>query len=129
MKWSASDIQKLADKGMVKDSDVPNKPIAAGITHIVEVLNRYSVKFEQEYRFNPKRRFRFDFYLNDLNVGIEYEGLMSEKSRHTTIEGYSKDAEKYNLASCNGIHVLRYTALNFNQFETDLIKICQSLKK
>ena len=124
MKWSASDIQKLADKGMVKASDVPNKPIAAGITHIVEVLNRHGVKFEQEYRFNPKRRFRFDLYLNDFNVGIEYEGLMSEKSRHTTIEGYSKDAEKYNLAACNGIHVLRYTALNFNQFETDLIKIC-----
>lgn len=122
-KWSTTDIQKLADKGMVKKSDIPLKPTPAGLKHIKDVLTSQNIKFIEEYKFCPKRKFRLDLYLSDLNVGIEYEGLMSEKSRHTTIEGYSKDAEKYNLATCLGIKVLRYTALNFNQFEDDLNKI------
>ena len=122
-KWSAADIQKLADRGMVKNSDVPPKREPAGLSHIKEILTIRNIKFVEEHKFSPKRRFRFDLYLTDLNVGIEYEGLMSEKSRHTTIEGYSKDAEKYNLATCLGIRVLRYTALNFDQFEKDLDKI------
>lgn len=122
-KWSAADIQKLADRGMVKNSDVPPKREPAGLSHIKEILNKQNINFVEEHKFAPKRKFRFDLYLTDLNVGIEYEGLMSEKSRHTTIEGYSKDAEKYNLATCLGIKVLRYTALNFDQFENDLDKI------
>lgn len=122
-KWSAADIQKLADRGMVKNSYVPPKRDPAGLSHIKEILTIRNIKFVEEHKFSPKRRFRFDLYLTDLNVGIEYEGLMSEKSRHTTIEGYSKDAEKYNLATCLGIRVLRYTALNFDQFENDLDKI------
>ncbi len=121
--WSSADIQKLADRGMVKNSDVPPKAEPAGLKHIKEILKVQNIKFIEEHKFSPNRKFRFDIYLTDLNIGIEYEGLMSEKSRHTTIEGYSKDAEKYNLATCLGIKVLRYTALNFNQFENDLNKI------
>ncbi len=54
---------------------------------------------------------------------IEYEGLMNEKSRHTTIGGFSKDTEKYREASMLGWTVLRYTALNHKAIVSDLDKI------
>ena len=53
----------------------------------------------------------------------EYEGIMSEKSRHTNILGYSKDAEKYNLAQSLGWKVFRYTAINILDLRIDLLNI------
>ena len=67
----------------------------------------------EEFRFHNQRKFRFDFALPDLKVAFEYEGIMRGKSRHTTITGYTKDCEKYNLAALEGWKVYRYTALNY----------------
>ena len=53
-------------------------------------------------------------------VAIEYEGIFSEKSGHTTLSGYKKDVEKYNLATKLGWKILRYTADNYFDFENDL---------
>jgi hypothetical protein len=76
-----------------------------------------------ELQFDEVRKFRFDWAIPSLKIGIEYEGIMSTKSRHTTISGYSKDIEKYNLAITLGWRVLRYTAKNYKDLETDLIKL------
>ena len=81
------------------------------------------VEFVEEYKFHAKRKFRFDFAIPDKKIGIEYEGLMSEKSRHTTVIGYSKDTEKYNLAAADGWRVLRYTALTYGKLLEDLKKL------
>jgi hypothetical protein len=59
-------------------------------------------------------------------IGIEYEGVFSEKSRHTTVAGFSEDCRKYNLAIANGWRVLRYTALNYLELYTDLEKIIEN---
>ena len=56
-------------------------------------------------------------------IAIEYEGIYSKKSRHTTQEGYNRDTQKYNLATTNGWRVLRYTADNYKNLETDLLKM------
>jgi hypothetical protein len=74
---------------------------------------------DKEYRFS-KRRFRFDFFIKELNCGIEYEGIFGERSRHTNKMGYSKDTEKYTLAATIGILVLRYTAVNYKNVIRDL---------
>ena len=79
--------------------------------------------FVTEHRFDVVRRFRFDWAILSLKIAIEYEGIMSNKSRHTTITGYSNDIEKYNLAVSLGWRVLRYTAKNYTELETDLIKL------
>lgn len=79
--------------------------------------------FVTELQFDEKRKFRFDYAIPSLRLGIEYEGIMSEKSRHTTISGYSKDIEKYNLALTQGWKVLRYTAKNYLNLEKDLQKL------
>jgi very-short-patch-repair endonuclease len=69
---------------------------------------------EKEYRFS-KRRFRFDFALPEFKIGIEYDGLNSEKSGHTTLLGFTKDTEKINLAISLGWKVLRFTCINYKQ--------------
>ena len=87
------------------------------------LLKSKGLKYEKEYKFLEDRKFRFDFYLTDYKAGIEYEGIVSQRSRHTSVTGFSKDCEKYNLAQLNGFKVLRYTALNLKQLTTDLDNI------
>ena len=71
---------------------------------------------EEEKIFYKGRKWRFDFFIPQLNVAIEYEGIKikkeGDKSRHTTITGYTGDAEKYNHAALLGIRVLRFTFKN-----------------
>lgn len=64
---------------------------------------------DQEHRFAPPRRFRFDFAWPDQKLAVEVEGGTWGKSRHTTGKGYGKDCEKYNLAVLMGWRVLRFT--------------------
>ena len=76
--------------------------------------------FDQAVDFHPVRKWRFDWAIPDIKVAIEYEGLMSEKSGHTTPTGYTSDCEKYNAAALLGWTVLRYTALNYGNLGRDL---------
>lgn len=82
-------------------------------------VNR-SIKLVPEYQFLNNRKFRFDWAFPDLRIAIEYEGIFSEKSRHTNKIGYSRDAEKYNSAANRGWKVFRYTAINYKNMVKDL---------
>ena len=62
-----------------------------------------------EYRFLKKRRFRFDFAWPSLKIAIEIEGGVWSGGRHTRGAGYSRDIEKYNLATRAGWKVYRFT--------------------
>jgi hypothetical protein len=83
-------------------------------------LKSKGIAYELEHKFHPKRKWRADIAILSLNVLIEYEGISSRKSRHTTITGFSNDCEKYNQAQLLGWKVLRYTVLNKSQFFTDI---------
>ena len=66
-----------------------------------------------EFRFNPARRFRFDYAWPENKAGkvaVELEGgtWCIGKSRHTTGAGYASDMIKYNIATEMGWRVLRY---------------------
>ena len=80
------------------------------------------VELKSEHQFHPERKWRFDWAIPEKMIAIEYEGLMSEKSRHTTISGFTGDTEKYNAAQSLGWKVLRYTAKNYKSLLTDLNK-------
>lgn len=84
--------------------------------------NEKAVTLEEEYRFMEDRRFRFDWAIPSLKIAIEYEGLFSEKSGHTTPKGYTKDADKYNSAQQLGWIVLRFTPLNYKNLLAELNK-------
>jgi hypothetical protein len=78
-----------------------------------------------EVVFHPERKWRADWMITGegLKVMIEYEGLMSEKSRHTTKAGYTEDTSKYNEAAKMGIIVIRLTALNYKELNRHLEQI------
>lgn len=128
-KWTIEDLQRLADRGVKVEglspklklkSDKPSKKEPEAIRHILEVLWMLKIDHVQEYQFHPARKWRFDVALVDKMIGIEYEGLMAAKSRHTTISGFSNDCTKYNQANVCGWKVLRYTAVNYKEFYNDI---------
>ena len=98
---------------------VKNEP--TGLRHIKLLLAASGIQFETEHVFAPKRRFRFDIAMPDKKIAIEYEGLVSNKARHTTITGYTNDCRKYNLAQSLGWKVYRFTVLNYREFDPELI--------
>lgn len=89
--------------------------------------NDRALEVNEEYVFHPVRKFKFDLLLrftrDHKGVAIEWEGINSQKSRHTSLTGYSRDADKYREAAKMGITVLRYTILNYKQVLTDLNEI------
>ena len=87
---------------------------------IFYTLNSFKIPFVTQFKFLENRKFRFDYAIPNLKIAIEYEGIIGGKCRHTTITGYTKDTEKYNLAVVNGWRVLRYTALNYSNLSNDL---------
>lgn len=142
MAWSDKDLQNLKNKGLnVVDNHIPKtgdtttiKPKIKIVKRSIEkdticsILDKYKLTkliddYVSEHKFDEVRRFRFDWAIPSLKIGIEFEGLISEKSRHTTIKGYSGDCSKYNYAACSGWVVLRYTVINYLELEKDLMKL------
>jgi hypothetical protein len=76
--------------------------------------NDKALELLQDHKFNQYRKFAFDWCIPALKIAIEYEGLMSDKSGHTSAIGYTLNTEKYNLAAADGWTMLRYTAINHN---------------
>lgn len=65
--------------------------------------------FECEYRFHPKRKWRFDFCVPRVKLAIELEGAIWVQGRHTTGQGFQADLEKYNEATLLGWKVFRFS--------------------
>ena len=84
-------------------------------------------QFEEEYRFDDVRKFRFDIAMPEHKLAVEYDGLMSAKSGHTTIGGFTSDCTKINLAQINGWKVFKYTVLNYKDMIPDVEKIVKKL--
>ena len=137
MSWSENDLKNLKLKGLKVDDNKINetkKPKIVIIKRSVEKDTIHAIldmlkltnqieDYVLELQFDEVRKFRFDWAIPSLMIAIEFEGIMSEKSRHTTKTGYSKDTEKYNLAAISGWIVLRYTVLTYGNLERDLLKL------
>jgi hypothetical protein len=131
-------LQELKAKGLIKDFEQPNRPVVKlpaiknKTKAWIDLNLRYWCKANKhllltEQKFDEKRKWRFDWMVCGMVVAIEYEGIVSDKSRHTTMKGYTGDADKYSAAQIRGIKVLRYTALNYKNMITDLEKLKQTL--
>ena len=128
--WTENDLKRIGQTAPAHANAVSlPKPIPSGVQHIKNFLTLSGIKYAEEYRFHDKRRFRFDFAIPELKIAIEYEGLNSEKSGHTTIAGYTSDCEKYNIAAIRGWRVLRYTAVNYKDFEKDINQITNQISQ
>ena len=83
-------------------------------------LKLAAIPYEIEFKFHPKRKWRSDIHILEKGILIEYDGLLSNKSRHTTLTGFSNDCEKRNQATILGYKVLTYTVLNYKTMIDDL---------
>ena len=97
------------------------KPDPKGLKYIKDELALAGFKVLTEFQFAKPRKFMADIKISHSNILIEYEGLVSSKSRHTTLTGYTNDCDKYNLANDLDYKVYRYTALNYKNIH-ELIK-------
>jgi hypothetical protein len=82
--------------------------------------NEHCLRLEEEYKFHEARKWRFDWCIPSLKIAIEYEGINSAKSRHTTMKGYTGDSNKYNSAQARGYRVIRLTVLNYKTLFSQL---------
>ena len=61
---------------------------------------------ELEYRFHPPRRWRWDYAVPSIKLGIEFHGSIWTQGRHTRGMGFMNDREKMNQAQIDGWLVL-----------------------
>lgn len=123
---------KRSKKMRSKKSDINKLYIKS---HLVERFGKEEVVEEHRfaYEFVGKGKglrarleeaglqdWRFDYAIPDYKFAVEYEGIFSTKSRHTTVSGYTGDTNKYNAAAILGWVVLRYTATNLQRIERDI---------
>lgn len=71
---------------------------------------------EQEYRFHPTRKWRFDFCWPSIKLAVEAEGGLYSNGRHNRALGYIGDMQKYNAAA-----ELGYTVLRYHKFDIEAI--------
>ena len=131
MAWSLKDLENLKAKGLGVDGVISKRPEKKakrailpkaepkGLVFMKNYLRMMKVDFVTEHRFHSVRMFRFDIAIPGMMLALEYEGLMSAKSGHTTISGYVSDCTKYNLGQLAGWTVLRYTVKNYEDFPKD----------
>lgn len=99
---------------------------AKQVNEIRIMLQLARIQFVEEHRFHPTRKWRFDFAIPEMRIALEYEGLFSEKSGHTTIDGFLSDVEKYNEATKLGWRILRYTVKNYKNVIGDIEQVALS---
>lgn len=94
------------------------------IQHTLEVFAKEKgLVLSTEYVFHKGRKWAFDWSFNEQKIFFEYEGIMSKKSRHTTIGGFAGDVDKYNVAAMDGWRMHRYTAINYLDLRIDLLHL------
>ena len=139
MSWTIDDIKNskvahlnshLTEKSYVKTQNskgITSKSVKKSVVKIQKkspqkdwlelnlqyLANEKCVELASEYKFHNERMWRFDWAFPSLKIAVEYEGLFSKKSRHTTIKGYQGDIEKYNAAVIAGWQIIRVTAKTY----------------
>ena len=109
---SLAEYKKLyAPKKQVKRRNTvkTERTVSEGEAKLSQQLKAYKIEFEQEFRFDPKRKWRADFHLVGKKILVEVEGAIWSGGRHTRGKGYIGDMEKYNAATMMGFQVIRFS--------------------
>lgn len=94
-----------------KKTKSAQKRNAQKITDLFTVLCRSDLNVDcvKEFKFHPKRRWRFDYAIPEYRIALEVEGVVWTGGRHTRPQGFLGDIEKYNTATLMGWRVFRTT--------------------
>lgn len=125
--WNQNKLNRLLKQGKIRGFKMPPKSKKAKSlpkertkesSWLFWQLDTWCMKngyhlLDEHYFNKPHRLWRFDFAIKELMIAVEYEGIFSKKSRHTTASGYTGDTDKYNTAQGLGWRVIRLTATNY----------------
>lgn len=92
------------------------------------ILKNEKIDFVKEYKFHPKRKWRFDYAIIDKKIAIEIEGGIWSKGRHINPKGFLNDCEKYNEATMLGWQLLRIPTDYFKNGFDNINKIVMFIK-
>jgi DNA-directed RNA polymerase subunit RPC12/RpoP/very-short-patch-repair endonuclease len=102
----------------------PNCKKSHGETKISNILDSLKIKYNQEYIFNDLRNRRYDFYLIDYNILIEFDGVQHFQiygkytpDNETLIKKQKYDIEKTLFCIKNNIKLLRICYKNIKDIE------------
>lgn len=101
-----SQIKKRNPKRKPKSNSI-SKSISAQT--IIEAELKSIIEFVCEHRFHKTRKWRLDYFIPSLKIGIELHGGVHTNGRHTRGIGFTEDREKMNEAMISGILVLEVT--------------------
>ena len=100
-----------------------------GEKKIEEILNKLNIKYIQQYTYKDcknSKKLRFDFYLSEYNILIEYDGVQHFKpvKRFRGEIGFAEtiynDATKNSYCEDNNIKLIRIPYWEFNNIENIL---------
>lgn len=99
-----------------------------GENKIAELLNLLNISFEKEYTFSDLPKRRFDFYLPDKNLCIEFDGKQHftyVATWHGSLarfeESKKRDEEKNNYCKEHGIKLIRIPYYDYDLLTTDYL--------
>ena len=104
---------------------------------VVKWFAEHGLNAIPEYRFDPERKWRFDFRMHGISfptyewhrVALEVEGGVWTQGRHTRGSGFVKDLEKYNRAATLGWRILRVQPKDLCTTETiEMVKEALQLR-
>jgi len=96
------------------DTPAAPPPASGGASLSTQIVRKFCgdlglVSPQEEFRFHPHRKWRFDFAWPEQRIALEVEGGIWTQGRHTRGAGFLADMEKYNAAVLLGWRVLRTT--------------------
>ncbi len=104
----ALDKERIKEKQKGRKSKKPSIPQmpSQGERLLAMHLKMANIEFVTEHMFHPVRKWRMDFAILELQIGIEVMGGGAKRGRHHRNDGYKKDCEKMCTAASMGWVVL-----------------------
>jgi len=125
---------RLAEQKRIARAQQKLKDIAQTKLFVKHLKEVYGLECFPEYQFHPERRWRIDFFFKGkISVGLEVEGGVYVRGRHTSPQGFLADIEKYNAFTERGIFLLRTTPKDLDIYklyiEKNLLELLLKLLK
>jgi very-short-patch-repair endonuclease len=90
---------------------------------LIKWAEKNNQNLDDEHKFHPLRKYKFDFAFPDIKIAVEYEGgLFMQRGGHNSPAGIQRDVEKYNLAQSIGWKVIRLHIKNYQKVISELEK-------
>lgn len=103
-----------------------SRTVSVGEIEIEKILKKYNVNFVKEFSL-PNRQ-RFDFYIENLKIAIEYNGIQHYKvvdffgGEEGFIQNQQRDEQKRQYCKDNDIKLIEIPYWDFNSIEKILTR-------